>query len=150
MKDRIAMGFIAGIIAGVFMNLIDYIGVYVVGFDDVLLLEWAAVLMYGRPQENMLEASLAQAGQLVFSGFLGIFFAYIMLKITSGNYLFKGWLYGILTWFFIYALTIVFQVPFLTRHPFEAVVVHIIASSVYGLVLAEALKRLDQGVGLIN
>lgn len=143
MKDRIAMGFIAGIIAGVVMNLIDYIGVFVVRFDNVLLLEWAAVLMYGRPQENLLEAALAQAGQLVFSGLLGVFFAYIMLKIASGNYLFKGWLYGILAWFFIYAVTIVLQVPYLTRHPFESVVVHVIASSVYGLILAEALKRLD-------
>lgn len=144
------MGFIAGIIAGVAMNLIDYISVYVIRFDDVLFLEWAAVLIYGRPQENILEAAVAQVGQLLFSGLAGIVYAYIMLKLTGGNHLFKGWLYGIVVWFSTYALTIVFQVPFLSRHPFESVVVHGIASSVYGLVLAEALKRLDQGVGLIN
>jgi len=144
------MGFIAGIIAGVAMNLIDYISVYVVRFDETLFLDWAAIFLYGRPQENMLEAAVAQAGQLLFSGLVGIFYAYIMLKLTSGNHLFKGWLYGIVVWFSTYALTIVFQVPFLSRHPFESVVVHVIAASVYGLILAEALKRLERGSILTN
>ena len=143
-KDRIASGFIAGLLAGIVMNIIDYISYFLIKFDTrELLLDWTAVMLFGRLAQSLPEFILAQVAQIFFAGFLGIVFSYALLKLTSGHYLLKGWIYGVITWFFIYAVTIAFQVPLLKTHFFEAVATNIVAASAYGLILAEALNYLD-------
>jgi hypothetical protein len=143
LKDRVTAGFIAGIVAGVAMNVIDYISFYI-NFSQELLHHWAAVMIYGRLPASIPESAFAQLGQLMFSGFLGIIFAYILLRLTSGNYLLKGWIYAVLMWFGIYALTILFRVPFLQRHTLGTVVTTFVSASIYGLILAEMLHRLQK------
>ncbi len=94
--------------------------------------------------QNTWEVVFSQAGQLFFSGFLGIIFAYIMLKLTSRNYLFKGWLYGIIAWFGIYALSTVFRFPFMTTHSAVTVTSHFFSASLYGILLGEILRQLSK------
>lgn len=77
------------------MNVIDWAG-YLFGFYQERLLDWAAVALYGRLPLNTPEVVFAQLGQITFAGFLGILFAYLLLKLTSGNYLFKGWIFSII------------------------------------------------------
>lgn len=143
MKDRVVSGFISGLVAGVAMNVVDWIG-YGLGLYDERLLDWAAVITIGRLPKNTVEVIFAQAEQIVFSGFLGILFACILPKIKSGNYMLKGWMYGVVANESIYALGIAFKLPNLTIHTFYATVSHLISASVYGLVLAYVLKKLNQ------
>ena len=143
-KDRISSGFIGGILAGIGMNIIDYISYFVIRFDTrELLLDWAAVMLYGRLAQSLPEFVLAQLAQLFFAGFMGVVFSYALLKLTSGNYLLKGWIFGIMSWFFIYAIAIALQVPLLKTHAFESVATNVLSASAYGLILAQALNYLD-------
>ncbi len=141
MKDRVTAGFIAGVAAGIVMNIINYIS-YSINLTQELLLEWAAIMIYGRLPASVPEAIFAQFGQLVFSGFVGIIFAYMMLKLTSGNYLLKGWIYAVILWFTLYAISSLFKIPNLQRHTLETALTTFASGSVYGLMMAEMLRRL--------
>jgi hypothetical protein len=142
-KDRISAGFFSGIIAGLAMNMVDWLG-YILNFYDERLLNWASIITLGRLPNTLGETIFAQIEQIFFSGFLGIPLAYILLKITSGNLLLKGWIYGVLANEAIYAIAIALRLPGLETHSFNATISHAISASVYGLVLAYVLKRLDK------
>lgn len=142
-NDRISSGFFSGLIAGIAMSAIDWLG-YILNFYDELLLNWASIITLGRLPDTLGETIFAQAEQIFFAGLLGIPFAYILLKMTSGNLLLKGWIYGIVANEAIYAIAIALRLPSLTTHSLNAVVAHIISSTVYGLVLAYVLNRLDK------
>ena len=103
MKDRITAGFLSGVAAGIAMNIIDWLGI-IAGLYQERLLDWAAIIIFGRLPLTIVATVFAQLGQLFFAGFLGIIFAALLLKFTSGNYLLKGWLFGIIAWFSIYAI----------------------------------------------
>ena len=142
MKDRVSAGFIGGIIAGIAMNVVDYF-LHFIKFDLEHLYDWAAVALYGRVSNTLFESIFAQIGQLFFAGLLGIIFSIFLLKLTSGNYLLKGWLYGITTWFFLYAMAIALKLPSLENHSLNSVFSHFLSASVYGLVLPAVLHRIN-------
>lgn len=147
MKDRVTSGFIAGIIAGVAMNIVDWTG-YSSGLYAERLLDWAAVAIYGRLPDNVVEVIWAQIGQIFFAGFLGILFASMLLKLTSGNYLIKGWIFGVILWFGIYATSIAIRLPNLEMHSFWATFSHFLSASVYGLVVSFVLNYLEKTLRL--
>ena len=143
MKDRISSGFTAGIAAGIAMNIIDWAG-FLLGLHKEQLLHWAAVAIFGHLPANIFETVFAQVGQLFFAGILGIVFSSLLLKLTSGNYLAKGWFFGIAAWFGLYAFSIALKLPFLDTHTLNTAVAHFVSSSVYGLTLAFVLNLLDK------
>lgn len=143
MNDRISAGFLSGVVAGIAMNIVDWLG-FVAGFYQERLLDWAAIVILGQLPQTIVATVFAQLGQLFFAGFLGIIFAASLLKLTSGNYLLKGWLYGVLVWFAIYAVSSAMRLPTLATHSVAAAISHFLSASLYGLVLARMLKRLER------
>lgn len=143
MKDRITAGFISGIVGGIAMSIVDWVG-YLLGLYEEQLLDWASASILGKLPTTTYETIWSQLGQIFFCGFLGIVFSYLLLKLTSGNYLIKGWLFGVLAWFSIYALSIAIRLPFMHVHNLPATVSHFIAASIYGLTLAQTLAYLDK------
>lgn len=143
MKDRITAGFISGLIAGIVMNMIDWLGV-LLGFHQERLLNWAAIAVLGRLPNTIAEIIFAQFAQLVFSGLLGVLFSVILLSEIRGNYLVKGWLFGLLAWFAIYATSIALRLPTLEQHTLNATISHFVSSSVYGLILAVTFNWLTR------
>lgn len=142
LRDRISTGFVSGIIAGLAMNIPDHI-LSMINLDDQYLFDWAAIVIFGRLPKSLGEFISAQMYQLFFSGFLGIFFSYLLLRLPSGNYLLRGWIYGVASWFFIYAFAIAFRLPYLETHSLNSVLSHNLSASIYGLVLAETLHRIN-------
>lgn len=144
-NDRLTRGVIAGIAGGIVMSVIDYI-FYALGIVEVLYLDWAAVLIYGYRFNTTMEAVIAQFGQFLFSGIMGIIFAYLLPLVTSVNYLFKGMLFGLIVWFGSYALTLLFKVtPLIPIHA-DTVLSNIVTAIIYGLVLAQSLHWLEKKV----
>lgn len=91
---------------------------------------------------DSLQTVIALAARIIFAGILGIQFAHLMKYLDDVHYLFKGWIYGIIIMGILYTLTSLFQVPQLTHMHTYTVLSNIVTSSVFGLVLAESLKRL--------
>jgi hypothetical protein len=142
MKDRFTNGFIAGLIGGVIVGIFD-LALFFLGVVQIPYLDWAAVLIFGYRFATLLEATIGQLGQLLFSAVVGVLFAYLLPLTSSRYYLFKGWVYGLVVWFGTYAITLLFKVtPLIPIKP-DTVISHIVTASVYGLVLAESLRRLS-------
>jgi hypothetical protein len=147
-EDRVTRGFISGLAGGVIMNILNLI---YVGFNnhnkDCRYFDWAAVLLYGNKADSIAEIVIALIAQVVFTGFLSILFAFLIPLIHSKNLWFKGWLYGILCWFFIYAAFILFKIPEFGHRSVSTVISFFVTSSIYGIIQAEIIRRLDPKTG---
>lgn len=143
MRDRFLRGFIAGIVGGIVMNIESFLSFYL-NFTKTLYLDFAAIVIYGRWPLNSWEAYFALLTQLLFTGFLGVAFAYLLTRLTSVHYLFKGWFYGVVIWFFVFAAGVAFKIPLFERPGSVTVISNFIGASVFGLALAETLHLLDR------
>lgn len=141
MKDRTFYGFFAGIIAGVPQTILNLISYYF-DFAQIRLLDWMAIILFGDKPMDSLQTMTALVARIIFAGILGILFAHLMKYLDDDHYLFKGWIFGILDMGLLYGITTLFQVPQLTHMHTYTVLSNLVSSSVYGLLLAESLKRL--------
>lgn len=142
MRDRFYYGFFAGVIAGIPMVLFNLFSYYVLLLASIRYLDWMSVLMYGHFPLNAFDSVLAQIMHFGFLGVLGIAFAYFIPLVTSRHYLFKGWVYSMATFAFIYSIMELFKVPGLVIIEPYTVFSNLISSSIFGLTLAEVTKRL--------
>jgi len=143
-KDTLTRGFIAGVIAGVLMNMVSFISYYL-GFAQLRFLDWPSIIITGQIPANNLAALFFMAVQLIFVGFLGSIFALLITRLTTSmNYIFKGFLFGVISWFTIYGLTYLADVPKLTPLDMGTAMTDFTAAIVFGVVLSETLSQLDK------
>ncbi|SDH87507.1 hypothetical protein [Desulfosporosinus hippei] len=133
MKDRVYQGFIGGVLGAIVMNLIDWT-MYLIGFHQERLFDWASIVVFGRLQSGTGELIFAQIAQVFFSGFIGILFYYLI--VNNHKLLFKGWVFSVLVWFFLYGLAIGFELPHLKDRTLLAGISHFISASAFGLTLS--------------
>jgi hypothetical protein len=151
LEDRLTRGFIAGLAGGTAMNILNLIYVHFNNHcEDCRYFDWSAVLLYGNKATSMAEIIIALIAQVVFTGFLSILFAFLVTLINSKHLWFKGWLYGILCWFFIYAVFIIFKIPEFGHRSVPTVISFFVTSSAYGIIQAEVIRRLDQKASMSN
>ncbi len=119
------------------MSVLNFIS-YSLGIAEILYLDWAAVLIYGYRFNTILEFVIAQFGQFVFSGMMGIVFAFLLSWVRSANYFFNDMLFGMVVWFGSYAITLLLEVtPLIPVHA-DTVLSNIVTAIVCGLVLAQS------------
>ncbi|KJS77740.1 MAG: hypothetical protein JL56_02895 [Desulfotomaculum sp. BICA1-6] len=125
------------------MNIVSYISYYL-NIANLRFVDWPSIFVTGQSATNALLVLFSLLVQLIFAGFLGIVFAYLISKlVTSINYVFKGLLFGVLSWFAIYSLTYIANVPKLTPLTMGTAVTDFMGALVFGFVLAETLNRFD-------
>lgn len=136
MKDRLTRGFVAGVAAGIVMNIFSLIVVYF-NLTTQPFVYWAGSVVYGHnPPFTQGEIILALFAHLVFTGALGMIFIYLIPQVTSRNFLLKGWLFGILIWFVIYGIAHLFKLEVVIPTPLRTVASNFAGASIYGLTLA--------------
>ncbi len=128
------------------MNIFNYMSYYWFGLAKTRFLDYAAMFVYGKAPTNLAQVIFAQITQIVFAGFLGIILSYAFTYVTSENYLFKGWVFGIMCWFFIYAAGLIFNLPLLEKVALTTAISNFIGSSIYGIVSSKVLKHLDLSI----
>ncbi len=143
--DRFMRGFTAGIAGGIAMNIWS-LGVVtpILNWEVIRFIDWAAVIIFGDLPRSHLEAVTALLMHLVLVGTLGIVFAFLIPQITSGAYLFKGVLYGLVSTFIIYAISGLFQKPILTEQSLATVTANTVGAIIFGLVMVQTLRWLDK------
>ncbi|MCB8815038.1 hypothetical protein [Desulfosporosinus shakirovi] len=138
MRDRVVQGFIGGVFGAIVMNIIDWL-IYFSGFHNERLFDWASIVLLGKLASGTGEGIFAQLAQIFFSGFIGILFYFL---IRDNNHLiFKGWIFSIFIWFFLYGAAIGFKLPHLENRALFAGISHFISASSFGLVLAYYRNR---------
>lgn len=144
MEDRFTKGFIAGLVAAIAMNIWSLSSAYLLNFTKGRFLDYSAAMLFGRKPIGIIELVISQLSQIFFATVMGILFAYLIAKISSKNYLLKGWIFSLCIWFTVFAIGKLFKFSFLARTSWETVVSNFIGASIYGLILAITLHWLDK------
>jgi hypothetical protein len=145
-KDRLTRGFIAGLIAGIPMNILSYI-FFRLGFTELRFVDWVYILLLERMvQPTISSHAFALITHLMFTGILGIIFAYFIKSVSTENYYFKGWLFSVTVWFLSYLGSTLFPVFKFIITSVKTPATNLVSATVFGLVLAWALKWLDHSV----
>jgi len=146
MKDRFTRGFMAGVLAGLISSVWNIISYHLINMSTIRFLDFAAILTYGRRTRTIWEALFSWAATVFFYGLSGIIFIYLIKIVTSENLIFKGFLFGITTWFFSYTITYLFKIPELSRISFLTAFSNFIGAVIYGIALGYVLKILDHSI----
>lgn len=141
-RDRFTKGLLAGMAGGVAMAIPD-IMFTAFGWVKFAYYDWGLSLIFGSTAGTLLEAVIGQTVHILFAGFLGVIFAYLVNLISSINYLIKGWLYGFFVWFLVHVVVNLANFGPLKPIPLSQLLSDFVTASIYGLVLAAALHRLS-------
>ena len=142
--DRFFRGLIAGITGGIAMNIWTLIAVFIFNWPIVRFVDWASIIIYGDFPRSHAEGIFALMMHLLWTGVLGIIFAYLIPQITSYGYLLKGAIFGVVLGFLIYAIPTLLQTPLLAEHSFITVLSNHTGGLIWGLTLAQTLRWLDR------
>jgi hypothetical protein len=142
-KNRYMRGSIAGITAGIAMNIASYLFVGVLNIGEDLATDYMAEMLFGRTGVILFEEIVAVIAHIMFTGFLGVLFAFLLMWVGSSFIYYKGLTFSWSTWFLLYAFGILFEVPLLKTNTASTVAIHFITATVYGAVWAYVLTYLD-------
>lgn len=142
-NDRFTRGFLSGIVAGLVNNAITLTSYYF-NINQLRWLDWASLLVFNRRPGNVIETIITYGLQLMFSGILGILFAYLTRIIGSTNYYLKAVIFGLGSWFMLFVIVHLLKVPGLINQTVGTVLTDIFAIFIWGLVLAHFMIRLDR------
>lgn len=143
LENRFTNGLIAGAAGGITMNIFSLFDYHVIHGTRLTFLDWSAVMLYGERTQSLWGNIFAMIAQIIFTSFLGVIFAYVVVKIEDRSYIFKGWYYGIACWLTIYGVDILLKLHDLDRIPVKTAVSNFLGSSVFGITLGYILWRLD-------
>ncbi|KJS76102.1 MAG: hypothetical protein JL56_06045 [Desulfotomaculum sp. BICA1-6] len=149
MKDRLLRGFMAGVAGGVVMDVFN-LASYYLGIAELRFLDWSALVIYGAKPISIAETVFALIAHLIFTGILGIIFAYLLTLITSTNYLLRGALFGSTMWFLLYGISLMYKIEGTVPLHVDTAASDLISAVIFGLVLAETLHRLDNNLKTQN
>lgn len=142
-EDRFLRGFAAGAGAGVLMNAWSYVA-DIMKWTTLTLSDWAGLFIFAHaPPFSQGEYAFAFLSQLVFAGALGVVFAFLLPLVGSRHHFFKGWLFSVVAWFFIYAVSTLFKVEGTVPLPLKTALGNFVASTIYGLSLPALLAALS-------
>ena len=145
--DRVHKGFIAGVIGAIPMNILNLTFFYLFHLTELRFLDWASIILTGSKPANLFEFSYALFVQICWSGVLGVILAFIIPRITSKGFIFKGVLYTFSVAFTLRCIVALFQVPELSQIPFLTSAMNFIASLIWGLTAVCSLRYLDRKYG---
>ncbi len=143
--DRFFRGFLAGLLAGIPMNIWSLFSYHVLHFGQRRFLDWMGIILYGNLPLTFGEQAYALFGQFFGLGVLGILYAYLLAAIGSQWYVGKAVIYSGAFSFVVYALPMLFRVPNLTEMPMNAVISNHIGALIWGIFLGYVQQRLESG-----
>jgi hypothetical protein len=143
MVDKLVVGTIAGATAGAVIDAVNAINYYVLNVTTLRNLDWAAIIVYGHPPRTPIETGLAEVWHLVWTALLGILFVYGRGILSTRHPLYRGIVYGAVTWMMIYTFTLLFKVPYVRIIAWKTALSNFALAIIFGLVLGYVTERLD-------
>ena len=141
--DRFFKGFSAGVAGAIVMTIWDLIAFHFLDFSEHRYLDWSSVMLMGDRPNTLAEIIYSQFIHLIWSGFLGITFAFLIIIIGNKGLIIKGAIFGFISGFIFYAIPKLFKVIHLYDTPIESVMANHLGSVIWGLVTAYILRLLN-------
>lgn len=142
--DSCFRGMVSGIIGGIVMDLWGFLSKDLLRFATRNYIDWTSVILYGYLPHNMPESLLALITHFLWTGFLGIVFAYILPKLTTEGSRIKGAYFGFIIGFFLYGIAILLRMPFFQVIPFPTSAGNAVGGLLWGIVTAHMLDWFDR------
>jgi hypothetical protein len=145
-KDKYFIGFLAGIIASVPMDVLDFL-IYIIfkilGYQHIVYADYAtATLLEGKVSFNMFELVAGQVFQIIHCGIVGSIYVVLLYVLKERSNLFKGWLIGIITWFIAYLTGVHDRIELFMMTEMYNVLANLLTSSVFGISMALVFQKL--------
>lgn len=137
-RDHLLRGFAAGVLAGAVMAVIDQVSVFL-GISTLAYSQWAAVYTLGYLPNNFLEGMVGHVGHLMFAGFNGLLFAWIVPH--EKHAVIKGILWGLFIWFFANSASVLYKTELLLPKAVGTAMTDFLTAIIYGWVLAVSNGR---------
>jgi len=144
--ERVMRGAISGAVAGVAQNVWNLGDYYLVHNTTIRFLDWAAVLLSWSKPENWYQSVFYQVFQVfVWNALLGVFFAYLILLISSRSIILKGVAYALVLWFNFKVAVNFVRAPVLSgSQPFPGAMSNLVAVVIWGIVLGFVFGKLER------
>lgn len=144
MRDRLIRGALAGVIAGLWIVLVNNGSFYVLHFGKALWVEPISQLMWGHPVRSPVEWVLALFIFFVLVGAMGYLYAWkIVPEPVTGNYLLRGLGYGLILYVILLSSGTYFRVPKLSYFRWETTITNLVAVTGWGLILGWLTRHWD-------
>lgn len=142
-EDRYMRGFIAGGLAGFITFLWNLFAYHILYITTLRWPDFASAIIFRRKSDTAWEFIFSTVVMLVFSAFVGTIFSLIIPNIKSKFLWIKCWVYGIMIWLLIFAVTIMFKIPSLTEIPSKTGMAHFLSATIWGILLGVFLNYMD-------
>jgi hypothetical protein len=139
--DKVFQGLIAGIIAAIFMNLINLIFFYKLNLIQIRFLDWSGIIMLGNQPKTLVSIIYSLIIHILWTGTLGIIFNYLINQISQQGFIIKGGLYAFLITFIFRTLVVLFEIPLLANSNSITSLVNTATSFSWGTMLALILQK---------
>lgn len=140
-KDRVFVGFIAGVLAAIGADIANWIS-FGLGFSELRFLEWASIIFLGHLPNGLAEVAVTQMVQVIWDGLLGVIFILIIPIIKSDFLVYKGMMFGFSLLFAFRAISVAFSIPYLNDISLTTFLSHILCSIVWGTLVGLIIQRL--------
>lgn len=125
------------------MTILDLMSFHLVKFSAHRYLDWSAIMLLGDRPNTIVEAVYALFIHLVWAGFLGVIFAFLIMVIGRRGLLLKGAILGFIAGFIFYAIPKLFETNQLYATPIESVIANHSGAVVWGLLTAYVIVFLE-------
>lgn len=140
--ERYYKGALAGVLAGIPMNIWSFIS-FRTGFTRLRYLDWAGVLMYGTLPQSLFQQVYSLVIHLLWVGFLGAVFIFLIPKKEDRQSPVTGMAFAMICAFFIYAIPVLLQVPYLHQTDAATVLSNHLGALVWGASIVWILRSLE-------
>ena len=141
--DTFFKGLYSGISGGIVLNLWGFLLKDLLHISTRNYVDWTSVIIYGTLATNWCQFLLALLTHLLWAGFLGIPFTFLLPKLTYQDFRVKGAFYGFILGFFIYGVAILLRMPFFTQIPFLTSAGNAVGGILWGVTIAHTLHWLE-------
>lgn len=140
-KNKLSVGFGAGLAAGILMDLFEYISFYLFQLPKIRSIDWVAIVIYGRVPLGVYELAVAQILHLLLTAGWGSLYMYVGSYIRIRNGYLKGWKWAVIIWFVSNTLIAVLKLPRHDEVGLTSMIVYFVFASFYGLILGGITDR---------
>ncbi len=142
LDDNFIPGLVVGGISGTLINFVDIVLIDLLKFGQIRFMDYAGLLAYGRQFQGFPENLLAFFLQVGLSATLGVLFIYIIDRVSTKYLLLKGIFFALNFWYFIFALVLLFKVPYVLVVSFKGAAENLLSSLLFGVFLAESYQMI--------
>lgn len=144
MNDRFMNGLISGSLAGIVSSFLNLFIINILHFGTLRYIDFAGILIYGRRPQGLAEDLFAFVGMVSFNSLLGIILSFLIPHISSKYFYIKAVTFGIMSWYSIYALSFLYQLPLLKRISLESSITNFTSAATWGIVYATSILWLKR------